>query len=113
MANLQTPRQNAQDALLALERSVDLPAFERAKAIVAFLGNYGIPQPFVFPTEIKGVQLEWHGGGIHEMDIEILPDGQHVCFVGFVNGRHERDEDALGNQIEIHLRSWAAWMMGL
>ena len=72
MEQLRTPQTGVLEALLRLERSSEAPsrpALERAREIARFIERHQFPIPFVFPTEIGGVQFEWRGGS-REVDLE-------------------------------------------
>jgi hypothetical protein len=112
MGHLQTPATTAQQALNGLERLPDSPmppAIRRAKSIISFIERSGSPQPFVFPTEIRGVQFEWHGGK-RELDVEVLPEGDRIAYVTFIEG-DPHTEGEIGKNIEEDLRRLLAWLV--
>lgn len=89
MQELRVPRKNVFDALSGLEHLPEPPsrkALERARQIAHVIIEDKSPLPFVFPTEIGGVQFEWHGGR-RELDVEILPEGEHLAYLTLVDGK--------------------------
>lgn len=108
-----TPRKSASEALSRLEHLPQPPAhgaIERAWRIVRLIEEYKSPAPFVFPTEIGGVQFEWHGTP-HELDIEIFPEGDRVAFLTLSQGLRvnegEISEDA--EMRIVNLLNWIVW----
>jgi hypothetical protein len=113
MSELRTPRRNVFDALKHLEQSpasLSAHALERARKIAYLIDRERSPLPFVFPTEIGGVQFEWKGAG-RELDLEILPDTEHLAYLTILDGQPvtegEIAEDYERNVIA--LLNWMRW----
>jgi hypothetical protein len=113
MAELRTPRHNVFDALKSLEQSpasLSAHALERARRIADLIVRERSPTPFVFPTEIGGVQFEWKGAS-RELDLEILPDTEHLAYLTILDGQPitegEIAEDYERNVIA--LLNWMRW----
>jgi hypothetical protein len=110
MAQLQIPAVVPQEALSQLERSnepISKDAFAKARIVLEILQRLKAPAPFVFPTEIGGVQFEWHGG-LRELDVEVLPKEAKLAYVTFEDGRCVRESDA--NATEEDLRALLNWI---
>ena len=63
--SMATPQTGVFDALTMLAHSPEPPAraaLERARRLAHVLQEYSSPAPFVFPTDIGGVQFKWRGG---------------------------------------------------
>lgn len=88
-----TPQTGVFDALTMLAHSPEPPAraaLERARRLAHVLQEYSSPAPFVFPTDIGGVQFEWRGGE-RELDLEILPEGARLAYLTLVGGRRDSE----------------------
>src|SRR5229473_6840824 len=113
MAELRTPRQNVFDALKSLEQSpayLSAHALERARRIADLIVRERSPSPFVFPTDIGGVQFEWKGTS-RELDLEILPDTERLCYLTIIDGE-PRTEGEIVDDYErqvIALLNWLRW----
>ncbi len=109
MGQSRNPQKGIFEALSLLERSPESPcatALARARQIAYFLDRERSPVPFVFPTEIGGVQFEWKGAG-RELDLEVLPEGAHLSFLTLVNGRSERQGEITDLEREVsELLNW-------
>ena len=96
MAELRVPARSPAETLSKLRQSgepISDDVLERAKAILAILEKSSVTAPFVFPTDIGGIQLEWHGDK-RELDIEILPDKEKLDYVAFEEGIPELEGEA-------------------
>ena len=113
MPELRTPRQNLFDALKSLEQShaaVSARALERAHKIASLIDKERSPIPFVFPTDIGGVQFEWKGTG-RELDLEILPDSEHLSYLTIIDGQPVTEGEIAENYERnvIALLNWMRW----
>jgi hypothetical protein len=109
---LRIPPATALEALKELESSPDAPstgALDRARQIAHLLQSEGSPAPFVFPTEIGGIQFEWKSNG-REVDIEVLPEGTHLSFLTLVSGKITSEGDIPEN-FERGVRTLLSWMV--
>jgi hypothetical protein len=113
MPELQAPRRNVRDALKILERSpasLSSHALERASEIADLIERERSPIPFVFPTEIGGVQFEWKGAS-RELNLEILPDSEHLAYLTIDDGQPITDGE-ITEDYERHviaLLNWIRW----
>jgi len=110
VGQLQIPQKGIFEALSRLERAPESPRADvltRARRLAYFLDREGSPVPFVFPTEIGGIQFEWRGAD-RELELEILPEETRLSFLTMVNGRSDR-EGAI-TDIEREVRELLAWM---
>lgn len=64
-------------------------ALDSASELLVSLPFEDLPTPFVSPTSLGGVQLEWTQNG-RELEIEILPDGS-MEFLTVVNGTPQNE----------------------
>lgn len=64
-------------------------ALDSASELLVSLPFEDLPTPFVSPTSLGGVQLEWTQNG-RELEIEILPDGS-MEFLTVVNGNPQNE----------------------
>jgi hypothetical protein len=88
MTELRIPAAIPAEALSKLQQSgepLSEDVLKRARAILAILDIAPVTPPFVFPTDIGGVQFEWHGEK-RELDIEILPEKTKLDYVAFEDG---------------------------
>lgn len=113
MSELRTPRQNVFDALKSLEQSqtsLSAHAIERARKIADLIDKERSPAPFVFPTEIGGVQFEWKGAR-RELDLEILPDSEHLAYLTIIDGQPVTEGEIAENYERnvIALLNWMRW----
>jgi hypothetical protein len=108
MLQLQIPAVEPADALSNLERAestVSPAVLDRARKLSDALHRLDAPTPFIFSTEIGGIQFEWHGDRF-ELDLEILPETETVC-VMFQDGEiHKKGEV----RDEKELRTLIAWL---
>jgi len=110
LATLQVPSLSPTDALLGLQLSGESftpDTLARAKEVLDILKQLKAPAPFVFPTEIAGVQFEWKGGG-RELDIELRPEEPGIFFVTFEHGRSVKE--AATPISESALRDLLGWL---
>ena len=91
MPELRTPRRNAFEAISILQQSSEsltAHALEQARAIAYLIEREHSPIPFVFPTEIGGIQFEWKGTGTgRELNLEIMPEGAHLAYLTIIDGK--------------------------
>lgn len=109
---LQTPKAGVFEVLGNLERSPDAPArgvLDRARQIARLLESDRSPAPFVFPTDVGGIQFEWKSDG-RELDIEVLPEGTHLSFLTLVGGK-VTSEGEIPDDFEHRVRSLLSWMV--
>jgi hypothetical protein len=109
MAQLQVPAVEPIDALskLADDSSGSLSAdvLDRARTLLRTLRTLDAPAPFIFPTEIGGIQFEWHGGQF-ELDLEVLPGTQMVS-VMFQDGNVHKEGEVRDDK---ELQTLIAWL---
>jgi hypothetical protein len=108
MPELRTPRTGVFDALSMLAHSPEPPAraaLERAQRLAHVLQEHSSPAPFVFPTDIGGVQFEWHGGE-RELDLEILPEGARLAYLTLVGGRRDQEGEFVHDLDVLKLVNW-------
>jgi hypothetical protein len=105
MPQLQIPAIEPADALLNLERSVSPVVLGHARKLLDALHRLKAPTPFIFRTEIGGIQFEWRGGRF-ELDLEILPETQTVS-VMFQDGDIHKKGDI---RDEKELQTLIAWL---
>ena len=111
MAYLQTPAQSAQEALEGLVGQPQAPTaatIDRAKFIISILHRVESPEPFVFPTEIQGIQFEWHGSP-RALDVEVSPEGSGLSYVTFEDGV-PKAEGEIGGDVEVDIASLVKWL---
>lgn len=63
--------------------------------------------PFVFPTDIGGIQFEWKGDE-RELNVEVIPASEDLAYLTIVNGQPAREGQIRGTEREIH--SLLDWM---
>lgn len=73
---------------------------ERARRIVGIIEREKFPMPFVFPTEIGGIQLEWKRDE-RELNLEILPQGDRLAFLMITRGTPTREGEIPETEREI------------
>jgi hypothetical protein len=109
---LQTPKTGVSEVLSNLARLPDAPAraaMDRARQIATMLESDRSPAPFVFPTDVGGIQFEWKSDG-RELDIEVLPEGTHLSFLTLVGGK-VTSEGEIPDNFEPRVRSLLSWMV--
>jgi hypothetical protein len=113
MPELRTPRQNALEAISTLEHSSEsltAHALEHARAIAYLIEREDSPMPFVFPTEIGGIQFEWKGTESgRELNLEILPEGQHLAYLTIIDGKPIAEAE-INDDFEHKICSLLNWM---
>jgi|HubBroStandDraft_1064217.scaffolds.fasta_scaffold310522_2 hypothetical protein len=109
---LRTPKTGVSEALGNLERLPQPPAraaLDRARQIALVLEADRSPVPFVFPTDVGGIQFEWKSSG-RELDIEVLPEGTQLSFLTLLGGKVTSEGEILDN-FERRLRSLLTWVV--
>lgn len=79
-------------------------ALDSASELLVSLPFEDLPTPFVSPTSMGGVQLEWAQSG-RELEIEILPDGS-MEFLTVANGDPQNEGPITREQVP----SLARWL---
>jgi hypothetical protein len=79
-------------------------ALDSASELLVSLPFEDLPTPFVSPTSLGGVQLEWNQNG-RELEIEILPDGS-LELLTVVNGNPQDEGPTTREQVP----SLARWL---
>jgi hypothetical protein len=90
---MRTPATSAFESISVLERSatpltgtpITKDAAKHGRSIAHLIERRHFPMPFVFPTEIGGIQFEWKGDG-RELNLEVLPEGERFSFLKIVDG---------------------------
>jgi hypothetical protein len=103
MAELRIPASRPAETLSKLRQSGELlsdDVLQRARAILAILDKSPVTPPFVFPTDIGGVQFEWHGEK-RELDIEILPDKTKLYYVAFEDGIAKLEDEVNADESSV------------
>jgi hypothetical protein len=93
---MQTPAVNPSEALSKLRQSgepITGETFAKAAHVLEILQALKAPSPFIFPTDVGGIQFEWHGEW-RELDIEVLPDRPELVFLTFQYGDFVRESEA-------------------
>ena len=106
MAQLQTPAIEPIDALTTLAEAISPDVLNRAKRLLFTLRSLDAPNPFVFPTEIGGIQLEWHGGRF-ELDLEVSPTESQTICVMFEDGNVHKEGEVRDDK---ELKTLIAWL---
>lgn len=79
-------------------------AIDSASELLVSLPFEDLPAPFVSPTSMGGVQLEWVQNG-RELEVEILPDGS-MEFLTVINGSPQEEGRITREQVP----SLARWL---
>jgi precorrin-3B methylase len=93
---MQNPAVNPSEALAALgalNEPISSETLAKAIEVLKILQTLGSPDPFVFPTDIGGIQFEWHGEW-RELDIEVIPGSAKLAYVTFQHGDPVTESDA-------------------
>lgn len=109
---MQIPRMTAFESISEIERTAEpltQHAIARARDIVHLIERGEFPMPFVFPTEIGGIQFEWKGSE-RELNLEILPESERLAFLEIVEGAPVR-EGEITEDIEGGVRELLNWMV--
>jgi hypothetical protein len=109
---MQVPQTNALESISKIEKSFQPlapAAIERARSIASLVERGEFPTPFVFPTEIGGIQFEWKGGE-RQLNLEVLPEHQCLAFLTIVDGSPVREGEIRDN-IEREVYSLLNWMI--
>lgn len=109
---MRVPRTNVLESISKIERSDCLlapDAIKRARVIVELIERGNFPMPFVFPTELGGIQFEWKGDE-RELNLEVLPERECLAFLTIVNGTPTREGQITGN-VERAIYSLLDWMV--
>jgi len=110
---IQTPQLKPFDALKRLEQSstsLSAHALERARKIAQIIEREESPSPFVFPTEIGGIQFEWKGTS-RALDLEVLPESEHLGYLTIVDGQPITEGEIVSDYERqvIMLLNWMRW----
>lgn len=103
MLNLRIPAAKPAVALSKLRQAgeeISDDVLRKARAVLAILDKSRVTDPFIFPTEIGGVQFEWHGDK-RALDIEVLPDKEKLDYVAFENGILELEGEANADESSV------------
>ena len=110
MHHCEIPAVEPSTALVRLERLKPSPsspiAIERAKKLLDTLLRLDAPLPFVLPTELRGIQFQWHGERF-EVNLELLPESRTV-YVIFQDGKLQKEEEVCNEQ---ELRTLVEWLL--
>jgi hypothetical protein len=109
---MQVPRTNALESISEIEKTAHPPAqgaIARARDIARLVEHGEFPMPFVFPTEIGGIQFEWKGSE-RELNLEILPEREHLAFLEIVEGAPVL-EGEITQDVERSVRALLDWMV--
>lgn len=104
---MRVPRASVRESISHIEGSPH--AIECAKRIVELLEREKFPVPFVFGTEIGGIQFEWKADD-RELNLEVLPEGDRVAFLMITGGTPTREGEITGN-LDREICSLFAWMV--
>jgi hypothetical protein len=103
MAELRIPASRPLDALSKLRQSgeaISDNVLQRARAILSILDKSPVTAAFIFPTDIGGVQFEWHGEK-RELDIELSPANEKLSWVAFEDGVAELEGEANADESSV------------
>lgn len=87
---------------------IDLSSIEYARDILETLSRVGLDIPRIYPTEIGGIQLEWHGSEVRA-ELEISPDLSFELFVLYANDEEESIEGTTADTAIDHLSRILRW----
>lgn len=76
-------------------RKIDLSAIEFSIDILEQISEIGIDIPRIYPTEVGGIQLEWHGAEVRA-ELEISPD---LSFELFALHADDIEEEVEGRSV--------------
>jgi hypothetical protein len=111
---MRIPRTRGLESISTLEHSNESPsrdALRQARHIVKLIERHRFPMPFVFPTEIGGIQLEWKVPGRgRELNLEVPPEGERLSFLKIVDGKPAREGEIVAD-IEREVCSLLDWMV--
>lgn len=108
---MRIPRTSALESISRLEESTAAIApdtIQRARGIADLIERSRFPVPFVFPTEIGGIQFEWKSDE-RELNLEVLPECPSLAFLTIANGEPVR-EGEISENLECEVRSLLDWM---
>ena len=110
---MRIPKRSALESISKIEHSVKPPpsvsAVTLARSIAYLIENHRFPMPFVFPTEIGGIQFEWKGSA-RELNLEILPEIDRLAFLKILNGS-PLVEGEITNNVEQEVYRLIDWML--
>lgn len=110
---MRIPRTSALESISRIEQTVveggpiARSAVERARSVAQMIERAKLPMPFVFPTEIGGIQFEWKGND-RELDLEVLPDQSRLAFLKIVKGVPAEEGEINEREVE----SLLEWVTG-
>jgi hypothetical protein len=96
---MRIPRTSARESISRIAESApprSAVAVERALRIARIIERRKCPAPFVFPTEIGGIQFEWKGDE-RELNLEVLPEPCHLAFLEIVKGTPTQEGEITEN----------------
>jgi len=109
---MRIPRASALESISRIEQSAETlapDAIERARSIAHLLERGRFPVPFVFPTDIGGIQFEWKSDE-RELNLEVLPECESLAFLTIVKGKPMREGEITQN-VEREIGSLLDWMV--
>lgn len=77
---------------------IDLTVLEKVRDLLDALRSHDVSLPTMYPTEVGGVQLEWHGRDEHT-EIEVFPDLHVECFHLDTTGQSHDDTQGLDDVV--------------
>ena len=108
---MRMPSTSALESISKLEQTVGegcpiaRSAIKRAREVAHMIERAELPMPFVFPTEIGGIQFEWKGND-RELNLEVLPDQSRLAFLKIVKGAPTQEGEVSERDVE----SLIEWM---
>lgn len=109
---MRTPATSAFESISILERSatpLTKDAVKHARSIAHLIERRHFPMPFVFPTEIGGIQFEWKGDG-RDLNLEVPPQGERLSFLKIVDGEPTREGEITAD-IEREVSGLLDWLV--
>jgi hypothetical protein len=104
---MHNPRKTALESIATLN-SVSPKAIKAARGVASMIERDHYPMPFVFPTDIGGIQFEWKGAS-RELNLEFLPEASHLAFLKIVDGVPDQEGEISGD-MEGEIHSLLDWM---
>src|SRR5260370_14786291 len=108
---MRIPRKSALESISKIAESAapgSAVAVESALRIAQIIQRRKGPAPFVFPTEIGGIQFEWKGDE-RELNLEVLPKPGHLAYLKIVKGTPTQEGEIIENA-EREINSLLDWM---